>query len=79
MKCIGAATLFCLVSSMATAQISACRAVKQPDPRLACYDKLFPPSLETMSKAAKPSSYDDISRQEENRMKELLKPICKNC
>ncbi|NVN88818.1 MAG: hypothetical protein HXX15_22305 [Rhodopseudomonas sp.] len=80
MRCIAIAILLSLSTTAATAQISACRAVKQGEARLDCYDKLFPPpKVSADGKPVKSTSYDEESLKEEARMKKLLRPICKDC
>ena len=73
---LGAITLG--TSSPASAQtMSDCQSIAKPKERLACYDKIAPP-IAANAKAARPATSTDLDK-EDARMKQLLRPICRNC
>ena len=66
------------VASPASAQtMSDCQSIAKPKERLACYDKIAPP-IAANAKAARPATSTDLDK-EDARMKQLLRPICRNC
>jgi hypothetical protein len=82
MKRLFGLLVFCLFPGMALAQVTDCRSISSSIDRLACYDKISPPTKPPPSKSTvKPaeSPYIDDTANEDARMKKLLKPICKNC
>ena len=66
-----------IVASNAHAQILACKSISDNKDRLSCYDKAAnapPPTAK-----APTGKFVDETANEDERMKKLLKPICKNC
>jgi hypothetical protein len=67
----------------AIAQPGTCRAIKDSDERLACYDKANPPAKRVFQKrdayGGGDTTYIDEAAKEDARMKKVLGPICRNC
>ncbi len=55
-----------------------CQTVAKPKDRLACYDNLSPPVAAGAKRKTATSTTTDLEK-EDARMKQLLRPICKNC
>ena len=78
--------LLCLFSGNATAQASECQSIAKADARLACYDRVSPPTARTKPTEAKtpavqspPGQFVDQLAAENSRLDEKLKTICRGC
>jgi hypothetical protein len=83
----------CALSQAAIAKAPECKSIADPGPRLACYDKVAPPSGEksaavrpagpapasVSSAKADPVPYIDTISAEDALMNARLKNICRGC
>ena len=80
--CVAVLLAWCALaagSSIASAQtMYDCQSIARPTARLACYDKLSPPVAANARRKSGTSTTTDLDK-ENARMKQLLRPICKNC
>lgn len=82
MRIVRLAFIFVLLLPIgASAQSLECRYVQTSAARLACYDKVMPPSKPPQERVVKPgpNQYIDEQENEDARMRKALRPICKNC
>jgi hypothetical protein len=64
----------------ASAQMmSDCPTIRKSAARLACYDKITPPVSGKLRQKKEKLGVSDDFAAEEQRMKRVLRPICKNC
>jgi hypothetical protein len=76
--------LLCIFSGAALAQTSECQSIPKASARLACYDKISPPSAPDKSATSKtPTSqegkYVDPLSAENARTDAATKTICRGC
>jgi hypothetical protein len=77
--------LLCLFSETAIAQTAECQSIPKASARLACYDKMSPPTApgkSAMSKtppASEPGKFVDLLGAENARTDAAMKNICRGC
>jgi hypothetical protein len=94
MKLIAALVAICALCQTAAAQTPDCKSIADAGSRLACYDRVTPPTAPEKSAAAKPAGpgparapvskidsgkYVDTIAAEDALMNARLKNICKGC
>lgn len=73
------AAILLTVSSTAHAQFGVCKSISDNKSRLDCYDNAAAASSRPTGKqTAAPKLVDEMANEDE-KMKKLLKPICRNC
>ena len=85
MKVVALLSGLCLVSQAAMAQTSTCQLIPKSSDRLACYDRIAPPTTEpkkiagTKSGNANPAPVTDRLAVENKKLDARLKTICRGC
>jgi hypothetical protein len=87
MKTVALLVVLCAACGPAAAQTSECQSVPKASDRLACYDRLMPPTSKSKS-SAKPTDASssvpqgqsgDMLANENARLDDRIKTICRGC
>jgi hypothetical protein len=81
MKLLATLSALAALTCSAYAQVPGCKTILNPEERLACYDKAPSPpaAVPKRGHGTATPKYVDETVNEDERMKKLLKPVCKNC